>query len=89
MTNYQTALRRIANAKTKEDLQKVLTITLEENKHMNTIQQHAVLEWTNEYWYAIDSRDCSLLCEVLASHNLPCTFDHAERLIQYTLYERT
>jgi hypothetical protein len=55
---------------------------------MNTIQQHEALEWHNEYWWAIDKRDSSLLCEVLASHKLPCTHDSAERLMHYALYER-
>ena len=55
---------------------------------MNTIQQHEALEWHNEYWWAIDKRDASLLCEVLASHKLPSTHDNAERLMHYALYER-
>ena len=56
---------------------------------MNTMQQHEALEWHNEYWWAIDKRDASLLCEVLASHKLPSTFDSAERLMHYALYERS
>lgn len=56
---------------------------------MNTMQQHEALEWQNEYWWAIDKRDASLLCEVLASHKLPNTIDSAERLMHYALYERS
>ena len=52
---------------------------------MNTMQQHEALKWQNEYWWAIHRRDTSLLCEVLASHKLPCAFDNAERLMNYAL----